>query len=274
MSDHILDHINGTSECSLIYIDGNPVFHKTLKQEIKNRVLTLEKKVQMMIFSGTPSAQHIDRTQTKKDILEKEILTWKIWKEAGYEVPELVGHTDNEIMYEFIPSESYKTFIEKNEKITDFDKLVELYSKIRSDAKERNDCNWLHSDPHLGNFLYQNKTSRFIPIDSGTNIKLNLGFDTIDFNLLLFTLSSIANLNIGENLKKEATYIFGQSLTEFDKERFSRLDLQVPLVLETYYLIREEIAYRYKGREKMQHLKPLKTFYDAFNRYMKDILIE
>jgi len=150
---------------------------------------------------------------------------------------------------------------------------LELYQKIRSLAKTKNNSDYLHSDPHLGNFLIS-KEKEIYPIDPGCLLKEELGINELTFSLLKQTLCSIIFLNTDISSKKNYVSSFNQSLNKSEKERFLQefnKNKTIPILPRVYFKLREEFVSRVKKREKIDPFLELKDFQDKYETHFKDV---
>lgn len=179
----------------------------------------------------------------------------------------MIRYDDKSVKYEFISDGvPYTKIVGSNGDFSKFDKFLEVYDRIRHVAKKRQDPNFLHSDPHFGNFLYSESRGA-IPIDAGTMLNPDMSFRNIDMRLLGHTFGSLIGLDLGEDELKSYARRFKDILTSDEIGESMAIDYRLPAISRVYMYMREEVAHRVKRRERI----PLLENHDNFLRQMENV---
>ncbi|PIN86165.1 hypothetical protein COV19_06115 [Candidatus Woesearchaeota archaeon CG10_big_fil_rev_8_21_14_0_10_44_13] len=268
---------NGTSSCFLIEQD-RLLFYKTDGTDLVSMIRRWSDPLSLYLLSMIPFKRHVSAVRNRSKLIEKEVRTLQLWKDEGIEVPELIDYSDSAITYAFIDnSRSYKEELGQQNHGDAFELFLELYDRIRKAAKRHRNPDILHSDPHLDNFLCvygQNGQKKAIPIDPELILNPRMSFEDIDTNLLVDTLVSISGLKTSEENRERYIRGFKQLMTEEDIGRITSLDYSVPPAAMHYFRLREEFAYRIKGREKRRPLAKITDFIEYYETRLKGILLE
>lgn len=246
---------------SCVVMEGDKkVFYKTAKRSVYGLVRGFENKFLRCLSKHDPFRKHIDVSASSRNQLEKEVLTWGLWRDEGIEVPELIHYDKKSVKYEFISDGSpYTKIIDSSGDFSKFDKFLETYDKIRWIAKKKGDPNYLHSDPHFGNFLYSDSRG-VMPIDAGTVLDPKMSFDEIDARLIGHTFRSLINLNLGEVSLKNHTRRFKDILTSEEIGRVVSIDYNLSGAIDIYLSFREDAIRRLRGRGKIPQVSKRRAF--------------
>lgn len=268
-------HIYETGDRYIFCKNFEGIFDKNLKGQINKGIARVDEMFDRYFRKKIIIPRHKQFTSDITKLINKEISTWGLWKEAGINVLELIGYTNKEIRYKFLPNSiSYSRLLNKEDSIEKFETFLEIYDKIRSIAKKERNPNLLHSDPHLKNFLYIKDKNEGIPIDSGILLNPRMSFESLDTHLLATTLKSISSLDTNINTIKGYVRRFKDMLTEEEVENIVSLDYKIPILTSIYLHFREEAGYRVMRREKIDPLEQEKMFFMRYNTHLKDILTE
>ncbi len=244
---------------------GYKVGKKTFRilQAVDNRIL---KQI-------NPFYHHRIFPKTNLAYLDKEIKTWQLWKEQGIQTLELERIEKWIIFWEYLKSQSLNQALNQKDSPQLFDQFIEVYDSIRSLAKRKQETNYLHSDPHLKNFLVS-ENDYIIPIDSGCLINKKLSFPEIDFRLMNQTLCSILLLQTSNEAKTGYIKQFKSMLSPEEIEKFITFNPNMGSSGKIYLKLREEVAYKVKGRDKKDVLQPVNHIEKLYNQYVKKIFAE
>lgn len=265
-----------TYSCNLLAINNTVIFKKNLDTNKRKTKNDLERCIYRLLLDRIPIERHRISTYDTKKILEKELRTWNLWKALGISVPELIGHTNEYVLFEYLTqTECYKTILQNNKHPKAFDRFLEVYQKIRQIARNKQDVDILHSDPHLGNFLYSYSEDKSIPIDSGVILNPKLSFDMIDTGLIIRTIRSISELNTEQAEKEKYIRALKQTLSKEDISRILNLNHKLPLLQKVCFIIAEATIYKTRGMDKQKHVPfMLRTYEKAYASYIRPILEE
>lgn len=264
--------IGGTSSYEFKKINGVKILSKFCPKSLKTKLKSLEQRFVIPHLGGHPFKEHLFFPKNSQDYLDKEELTLNLWRGSYINSPKVINKSKGKIEYEFIPGALPLEYIFNQEySMPKFEKFLETYDQIRSLAKKNKDKNLLHSDPHLGNFLYKGDFNEVIPIDPGQILNPERSFEELDIKLMGCTLYSIYNLKASEKIKEEYIRSFKDTLSKQERENLKlSLGQKVPSHVRIYFKIREEVAHRLKGREKIEVFESL----PKFNNYIRKIFSE
>ena len=264
----------GAMDSQVLVIGGKKKFIKRARKIGGNFLRIIEPVFFGEFFKYLPNNYHRKFPKNQRELLEKEFKTWNLWKKEGIPTLNLQNFSGDEIEWGYLEgSRSLRQSLNFCQDEKTFLNFLELYQKIRSLAKTKNNSDYLHSDPHLGNFLIS-KEKEIYPIDPGCLLKEELGINELTFSLLKQTLCSIIFLNTDISSKKNYVSSFNQSLNKSEKERFLQefnKNKTIPILPRVYFKLREEFVSRVKKREKIDPFLELKDFQDKYETHFKDI---
>lgn len=202
---------------------------------------------------------------------EKELKTWKLWKKEGIPCLNVGKIEKGKIIWNFLEDYlSLKKSLNDKSSLLKFKNFLDLYSTIRDISKWKQDSDYLHSDPHLSNFLIS-ENRKVVPIDSGCILDKNLGFENLDFYLLFQTMDSIGSLDTSDETKKQYIKMFKERLTKKEIDHFLDCEYKCSKVAKIYFQLREEIVSKIRSREKRNPFLSIETFNTNYNNYIKEI---
>ena len=272
--ESIISTTGSNSLCFIIKEKEKSIFYKTWKKETKKTIRRIEHVFFNYFRRKVPIDNHLRLTDNVEKLIEKELATLQLWRENGIEVPNLIEKKNKGISHEFIQeSITYKELLNKKYSPNEFDKFLESYDYIRKIANKEKNLDLLHSDPHLGNFLYDKNKDKAIPIDPGSLLNPRMSLEQLDTNLIAFTLRSIYNLKIDKKEINNYVSQFKKILSKKDIENIIGLDYSIPKFSELYFKFREPFAYRLKKRKKGGALKEYHNLIDNYNGF-KEILMK
>jgi hypothetical protein len=251
---------------------GKKVFYKFAKKGVFGTIRSIESRLFKPLLYSDPLKKHMLHSASNGRQLEKEVMTWGLWKEEGIEVPNLICGDARRVKYEFVEgSKPYTKILAESEEAPEFDRFLEVYDRIRKLAKKKKDPNYFHSDPHLGNFIYSAPKDIALPIDAGTVLNPSMSFEELDTQLIGFTLRSFSDLELGKEKTTKYLRRFREILTPQDVDRVLEVNYKLPFLAAAYLGFREEVAHRVKRRPKNDLVEKHRIFLDNFN-WMKEAL--
>jgi hypothetical protein len=223
-------------------------------------------------FLEGPFHVHLVSVRNPRDYLKKELETWKLWKEEGIPCLSLKEYSKDKIIWQYEEGAvSIKRLVESKKSIDEFNNFLDLYQRIRGVAKIKQNPNYLHSDPHLSNFLFL-ANNQIIPIDSGCILKKNMSLEELDLHLLKRTIYALAGVISSEEDKKEYLQMFGQRLTNEEKDFLLNYNYAYSTLAKKYLTFREEIIHKLKGREKRNIFEEHNQFIEFKEKHFLDCL--
>ena len=263
----------GVSSSFVLDMNGMQVFYKTREKIVKKKIRKLDTLIKNILHHRIVLKKYVNLNQGRKALIEKEVKTWQLWKEKGIYVADLIDYIDKEIIFEYIPNSIlFNRLLSNQFSMSKFEKFLEVYDQIRKVANKDKNLFLLHSDPHLGNFLYDPTKSKAIPIDSGIILNKRMSFSELDITLVARTLQSISELSTNTEHITKYVQKFKEILSNYDIESLLSLNFEIPQFIKTCYAIREEIASRIKNRDKINRLYNLEQFSNKYNSLIRPIL--
>lgn len=193
------------------------------------------------------------------DTVEKEFLTWKLWKNEN--IPTLDFYAKDSangiIVWKFQPnSQSFKTLLSQTDKYYyEFKLLVKTFKTMRECAKLKCNPNLLHSDPLLANFLYEKTQNRVIPIDAEIVLNSKMTLNQLNISLLNYFLGSLLCLEKPDWLVREYVRIFVKSLDHSEAKGLYRFNNERSLLNKFYFYLRNSIRKKLKKKEENQFIR-------------------
>lgn len=245
-----LDFANeGSSNLELFCENEKRYLLKTLKEQRNTLISSLERNL-VFPFIKDPIHTHLISTTDFKINFDTEIETWRLWKEEGIDCLNLKNYLGDKIIWVYEEGAiSIRRLLEIEKSVSEFSNFLDVYHKLRQLAKDKQDIKYFHSDPHLSNFLVL-KNKKVIPIDAGCVLNRKMSFKEIDLHLLKRTLYAISVLNSPEKNKKEYLHMFGERLTDEEKDFLINYNYDYGFLAKKYFSFRENVAFRLKHREK------------------------
>jgi len=261
----------GVCETHIYYKNGKAVFEKSFPLDKKlNFLKTIENVFLDRLILGFPLHKHLKRA-TPRENLNKEVKTNELWKKEGIHTIDLIGIEDGKISWQYIPNS--KSIRQKllEEDSSSYSRFLEVYRKVRDLAVKNNDSDYLHSDPHLANFLVHPEGEVF-PIDSGCLLNRKMSVSELNTYLLYRTFNSLYVENLVPVSNKKYTKEFGNSLSKLERENLLDFQPKISNISRAYFLLREPIASRINKRERSDIFNNYKKFEKDWNNYIKEAL--
>lgn len=266
----------GVNNSRIFTLNGETVFAKELSRNF-NKKRNFIKKLNLLLqenFFISPFFKHTIEVGIPETYIRKELLTWQLWKREGFPVLRLV-ETDHKKFIKWQYENyciSYSALLNSKQSFYEFEKMLNLYSRIRRVAIEKNNVNLLHSDPNIGNFLYDKKRKLSIPIDADTLLNPRMNIYDLNIALLNIMLSSILQVRQKDYIVKQYVSLFGKSLSHSELEGLYRFNRKFPLMTKIYYRIRDEIRVRVKREKPNLLFLQEKNFQKRYNTCVKNVL--
>ena len=250
----------GANSSNVVNLNGVQVVRKTIlsgvneedKKKLRQGVTLLRNYLRKYTI-----AKHRVSESSTYELLFKEYQTLLKWREFGiidFE-PQIKEAT---IQTPYFISKDYTTLLRESS----LDKkainlLMGKYQQIREIALSQNDINLLHSDSHLGNFLY--KEDSCIPIDPGVILNRGENLKEIDTYLNLFFLFSFFRGNSNRSYLEE---LLSQTISRFNKTE--RTNLKSSLNSQFYlgnnfYMVAQNVYSKILGRKCSQNIYTLEN---------------
>lgn len=228
--------------------DGRKIFRKSVGDRPQRFFYRVDRGLREFLVGTFPLRAHMINHSDPNDLVGKEVRTWKLWKDAGIPVLDLVSFGDREVCYCFLEGATpYSTLLRTNSP-KEFDLFLQTYTQIRALAYRTGDVNCFHSDPHLGNFLYSPTRNVAVPIDPAISFNPDLSFEEVDLALNLYVLASLASLPVPENLKRKYLSRFKEILGEEDCSSLAKRTFNSPTIAPAYLGFREFLAHVVRRR--------------------------
>jgi len=235
---------------SKYYIKSTKSGKQFVKEYIINPNISILKGIEKKILPRDKFHRHILREFDSVGV-DQELKTWGLWKSEGIKTLDLIKNTKNKIIWKYLPAPSLRIFLEDSyskfeENI--FKNYLNIHSKIRNLAKEKENSDFFHNDPWLKNYLVFNEN--VIPIDPGVKLNKEMSIKELDTRLNRISLYSIINLDINKNNKKNYIEMFRETLTNKEAERVMDFNSSSSALFQLYFKLREEIASKINKRSK------------------------
>lgn len=227
-------------------ITGNTYFikkQKPISLPLKNPLKMLNWHIANSWFRS-PHLSHmiiLPRPYSQQE-LQKELLTWRLWKEAGIPVLEyhcVVPQTYT-IAWKFKENcISFSTLLNQPGTFyNEFEMVLTLFEKLQKLAFQHHDSNYMHSDPTLQNFLYDPQKKRVYPIDSAVVMDTRIGIEKLNiFSINLF-LGSILKLNQPDYIVRKYVRQLANHLSPKDAQNLYEFKRQYSFLGQWYYRLR------------------------------------
>lgn len=190
--------------------------------------------------------------------LDKEVLTWQCWKEAGIPVLDLYA-VDRETLtlaWEYKPHcLSFDVLLNQGRpQYRKFELLMDLMDEIRTLAIRHNNSLFLHSDPGLVNFLYHTKEDRVYPIDAAVIMETGMDIHRLNIFTLNMFLGSLLGLELPDLEVRNYVRLFSNHLTPEEARDLYHFKRRHSLFHNWYFGLRNFRQHRIKKRPKKQFL--------------------
>lgn len=256
----------GVCEISVYVKDGRAVFEKEFPSNKLEFLKNLEAILIGEMFARLPPNKG-HRESSIKENIAKEILTNSLWRDAGIPSLELVEAGNRKIIWEYVPSSRtvrQKLLEEENPK--SYGNFLELYKCIRDLAIKKNDPEYLHSDPHLRNFLVRSDDT-VLPIDSGCILNPNLTLQEVNTYLLYKTIYSIYSEDLSKEKKTKYIDMFVDSLSKIERDNVLNISSKASLATELYFLFKKNLVSAFTNRSFENHFKIYRNFEKYWDEY-------
>ncbi|MDA3836603.1 MAG: hypothetical protein PF542_03190 [Nanoarchaeota archaeon] len=262
----------GAMHSEVIVNAEKDIFRKTVFAISNSPLKEIEKKVFHKFIKQAPMNYHRAFAKEGSDYLKREAWTSYYWAREGIPTLNFEGISDNSISWKYIKnSKSVRQFLDKKDSMSLFDNFLDVYNTIRKVAHKKRDPMYLHSDPHLKNFLVEGH-SKVIPIDSGCLLNRNLSLEELDFHLLKQTMMSISDLNTSDETKVKYIKKFNETFNDKVRESFLNWDYSISSVARSYLALREVAASAIKGRARNEVFEDYDKFVSFFDSNVRSIL--
>ena len=250
----------GANSSNVVNLNGIQIVRKTILSGInKEDKRKLRQGIRLLgnYLREYTIDKHRVSNSSPDELLFKEYQTLLKWEEQGIIdfKPQLKGLS---IQTPYFISKDYRTLLREDS----LDKkainlLMEKYQQIREIAFSQNDINLLHSDSHLGNFLY--KGNSCIPIDPGVILDTRENLKEIDIYLNLFFLFSFFKEKANKGYLEE---LLSQTISRFNKTE--RTNLKSSLNSQFYlgnnfYMVAQNVYSKILGRKCSQNIYTLEN---------------
>jgi hypothetical protein len=168
-------------------------------------------------------------------LLQKELKTVKLWMEHNILCPELLYEGDADVAYEWIEGRNFKEVLSDSGRKLELGNLLDTYMRIRYLALENQNRDFFHSDVHIENWMYGDKTRRAYPIDPASHLHKSMNRLDIDARLNLELLFSFFRADASLDVTHEYVKIAVDRFSQETRERMRELS-NTPLVVKGYYL--------------------------------------
>lgn len=253
---------------------GDRFFKKVRRTNNKanNLLSRIDRSVLRYVISRSPQSKL--RSKSQEESLKQEIKVLLNWQKNNINVINPISHSDQEIIFPHIEGPNvYDALNKEIGNIPIFEKAKEQLLIIRTCAKEKQDKNLLHLDPHLRNFLYDEKKDIVYAIDPGACIKEALPFNITDCYLNFVFIYSFLALEAAK--KDKANYIesYLQELDQEELNQMKELNKFDSLLYKTYHFVREPIA-SFMSKRPKRTLEACCNYHTKKNVRLVDSLID
>lgn len=262
--------IPGASESYRLLVGDQELFYKVMARHQLSMLRRLERPVLEYMRAFDPQYFRIDHRSDEH--IEREHRTIMKWMSAGITVVPELQHDKDSIIYPYVRQSNYVDLLENDPKVS-IEGLLVTMRKTRSLAYEHQDSDYLHSDPHLENFLHNPLLKEAIPIDPGVVLRSDLPLESLDTGNNMFFLYSFFRPAIP---KGRTVRYLEEAIDSFDAQAKERLreanGMSLPLACSAYLLAREAGVSLVKGKE-MRSIGSLMHYRSRTNRLLiNDIL--
>jgi len=212
----------GRGHSKIFEYDGRKYFYKDYSgngyppiRGLKGLEFKLFEKVKYDIPSTRQLTPHLSPTER----CQKEVSTIQKWADEGIETPKIIAFGDTYIVYNFMVGRGLNEILEGDLNISDFEKMVNVWQRIRAGAIKYKDVEMLHPDPYPDNFFYDEQRKLVLPIDPGKGIVTGMPFDEVDARLNLFMLQKIFGIKTSGENQKRYLQIVAESFSDEDKKK-------------------------------------------------------
>lgn len=261
----------------LVKREGKKYLKKSLTQNTRALVPLLKElnvRTHCYLLQDTfPWMQARKNIPTSQERIRNSEEKYIAWSHAGIPTPEKRIVNDLEYYIPFIENTvSVDAYVEATPDPAVIQKTMVALNNTREQAFKHNDVSYLHTDPNLGNFLYDKSSHVVIPIDAefATTDK---PLDTLDTLLLSQAVFYIAALQTPDTYVKEYAAIFRQAVgKQKAKEVAAQTNFSISPVAHAY-LSSKKALQKVLDRNPDSFVETVQGVKHRYDTYIKDILL-
>lgn len=221
-----------SSTCHLIEIGGQRIFYKIARKSPGARSL---RRFEQQLFHKLmkqycPFYRVNFSLSSETELVKKEVYTLRSWNKSKINSPRVLDSSMNSLAMEYFEGLDFKSILNKGD-YSKLDSLIQTNCHIRDVAKSRGDSWVIHSDNHLGNYVFSNGKAHAIdpaPVPQSKN------FELIDAAMNLMMVYDFNTLKIPDLDKLALANRFLDSLDSNTKNMMGDLHSNVGTIIFNY----------------------------------------